>query len=113
MTFFAEPSDDVVVVLFRSEAGLRLPKSLVASVLTITVVVFVGVLEIKTGFIPMRFSERSKTVSRWNETDVTMTIYGWRKIKPQFEAIRNEKVEAGMMKEDDGMIALSLKHHLS
>ena len=89
-----------------SEAGLRLPKSLVASVLTIAAVVFVGVLEIKTGFIPMRFSEKSKTVSRWNETDVTMTIYGWRKIKPQFEAIRNEKVEAGMMKEDDGMIAL-------
>ncbi|MGN0033548.1 MAG: ArnT family glycosyltransferase [Candidatus Limimorpha sp.] len=85
---------------------LRLPKSLVASVSLLLLVLVLGTLEIKTGFIPMRFSEKSRTVSRWNETDVTMTMYGWRKIKPQFEDIRNEKIEAGLMKEEDGMIAL-------
>lgn len=83
-----------------------LPKSIVTSLTLLATFILIGVTEIKTGFIPLRFSEKSRTIQRWNEGDFTATIYGWRKIKPEFEKIRQEKIEQGLMKETDGMINL-------
>ncbi len=83
------------------------PKSIVAALSFLVFILIFGVVEIKTGFIPLNFSERSKTVQRYGEGDFTLDMYGWRKIKPEFQEIRNEKIESGEMSENDGMIALN------
>lgn len=83
-----------------------IPKSVKAAVYVMLFVIVFGTIEIKTGFIPLNFSERSKTVQRYGEGDFTLDMYGWRDIKPEFEVIRDELIEKGEMKETDGMIAL-------
>lgn len=83
-----------------------IPKSIIASLSVLVFVLIFGVTEIKTGFIPLNFSERSKTIQRYGEGDFTLDMYGWRKIKPEFQVIRDELIEEGKMEKDDGMIAL-------
>ena len=85
---------------------LFIPKSVIASLSVLIFVLFFGVVEIKTGFVPLNFSERSKTVQRYGEGDFTLDMYGWRMIKPEFEDIREEMIDGGIMKESDGMVAL-------
>ena len=85
---------------------LIIPKSIIASLSVLLFVLILGVTEIKTGFIPLNFSERSKTIQRYGEGDFTLDMYGWRKIKPEFQEIREEAVSKGEMKESDGMVAL-------
>lgn len=86
--------------------NIKLPKSITASLIVLFVILFAGVTEIKTGIIPLRFTEKSRTIQRWNEGDFTTTIYGWRQIKPKFEKIRQDKISQGLMKETDGMVNL-------
>ena len=83
-----------------------IPKSIAASMCVMIVVLVLGVVEIKTGVVPLRFTEKSCSLQRWNEGDFTTTMYGWRKIKPEFEKIRQDKVNQGLMKETDGMVNL-------
>ena len=85
---------------------ITIPKSIIASLSVLLFALIFGIIEIKTGVIPLNFSERSKTVQRYGEGDFTLDMYGWRKIKPEFEKIRNDVIEKGEMKETDGMIAL-------
>ena len=89
------------------DGQLQMPKSIVASLIVMGFVLIVGVAEIKTGFIPLNFSERSKTLQRYGEGDFTLDMYGWRKIKPEFQSVREEMIEKGEMSESDGMIALN------
>ena len=103
----------VVVAAYLSDkyevknGQLLLPKSILASLIVMGFVLIVGVTEIKTGFIPLNFSERSKTLQRYGEGDFTLDMYGWRKIRPEFQSIREEMIEKGEMSESDGMIALN------
>lgn len=85
---------------------LLVPKSILASLSLLIFILIFGTVEIKTGFIPLNFSEKSKTIQRYGEGDFTLDMYGWRKIRPEFQEIRNEAVAKGEMHEDDGMIAL-------
>ena len=86
---------------------LTIPKSIIASLLVLIFILVFGVVEIKTGLIPLNFSERSKTVQRYGEGDFTLDMYGWRKINPEFQEIREDAIAEGKMKEDDGMLALN------
>lgn len=86
--------------------GFVVPKSIITALSVLAFTLILGVVEIKTGFIPLNFSERSKTVQRYGEGDFTLDMYGWRMIKPEFEQIRNEMIERDVMKETDGMVAL-------
>ena len=88
------------------DGRLQMPKSILASLVVMLFVLILGVTEIKTGFIPLNFSERSKTVQRYGEGNFTLDMYGWRKIRPEFQSVRNEMIEKGEMSEDDGMVAL-------
>ena len=103
----------VVVAAYLSDkyeakdGRLLMPKSILASLIVMAFVLILGVTEIKTGFIPLNFSERSKTVQRYGEGDFTLDMYGWRKIRPEFQSIREEMIEKGEMAESDGMIALN------
>ena len=89
-----------------SEDGIKLPKPIIATLSLFVFVLVFGTLEIKTGFIPLRFGERANSVQYYGESDFTTTIYGWRSIKDDFQKIRAEKIAEGEMKESDGMIGL-------
>lgn len=89
-----------------TSSEIKLPKSIIATDSLLVFVLIFGVLEIKTGFIPLRFGERANSVRYYGEGDFTTTIYGWRSIKDDFQAIRQEKIDEGMMKETDGMVGL-------
>ena len=85
---------------------VKLPKPIIATVSLLVIVLFFGVLEIKTGVVPLRFGERANSTRYYGEGDFTTTIYGWRSIKDDFQKIREEKIAEGMMKELDGMVGL-------
>ena len=87
-------------------SGIKLPKPIIATISLLAFVLIFGVLEIKTGFIPLRFGERANSVRYYGEGDFTTTIYGWRSIKDDFQKIRQEKIDDGTMKESDGMVGL-------
>ena len=89
-----------------SDGTTRLPKPIIATVSLLVLVLVFGTLEIKTGFIPLRFGERANSVQHYGESDFTTTIYGWRSIKDDFQKIREEKIADGEMKESDGMVGL-------
>ena len=88
------------------EGEVKLPKSIIATMSLLVFALIFGVLEIKTGIVPLRFGERANSVRYYGEGDFTTTIYGWRSIKDDFQKIREEKIEEGEMKESDGMIGL-------
>ena len=85
---------------------LVIPKSVIVSISVLIFVLIFGVAEIKTGFIPLNFTEKSKTVQRYGEGDFTLSMYGWRMLKSEFEDVREKEIEEGVMKDTDGMIAL-------
>ena len=89
-----------------SDGSIRLPKPITAPVSLLVLVLVFGTLEIKTGFIPLRFGERANSVQHYGESDFTTTIYGWRSIKDDFQKIREAKIAEGEMKESDGMVGL-------
>ena len=86
--------------------NLRLPKPIIATVSLLAIVLVLGVVEVKTGIVSLRFGERANSTRYYGESDFTTTIYGWRSIKDDFQKIRQEKIEEGEMKESDGMIGL-------
>ena len=88
------------------DGKVKLPKSIIATLSLLVFVLVFGTLEIKTGFIPLRFGERANSVQYYGETDFTTTVYGWRSIKDEFQKIREEKIEHGQMKESDGIVGL-------
>ena len=88
------------------ENKIKIPNPIIASMSLLVVVLFLGVLEIKTGIVPLRFGERANSVQYYGEGDFTTTIYGWRSIKDDFQKIREDKISEGQMKESDGMIGL-------
>ena len=89
-----------------TDGEARLPKSIIATVSLLAIVLVFGVVEIKTGVVPLRFGERANSTRYYGEGDFTTTIYGWRSIKDDFQKIREEKITEGEMKETDGMVGL-------
>ena len=88
------------------EEKIKLPKQIIATLSLLILVLVFGVLEIKTGMIPLRFGERANSVQHYGESDFTTTIYGWRQIKDDFQAIREKKIAEGEMQKTDGMVGL-------
>ncbi len=88
------------------EDKIKLPKPIIATLSLLVLVLIFGVLEIKTGIVPLRFGERANSTRYYGEGDFTTTIYGWRSIKDDFQKIREDKISEGQMKESDGMIGL-------
>ena len=85
---------------------VKMPKVIIASLSVLVFVLVFGVLEIKTGIVPLRFGERPNSVRYYGEGDFTTTIYGWRSIKDDFQEIREQKIAEGQMKETDGIVGL-------
>ena len=83
-----------------------IPKSIIVSLALLFSVLTIGVVEIKTGFVPLRFTEKSKSVQRFGEGDFTLDMYGRKSIMPEFQQIRSDAVKEGKMDESDAMIAM-------
>jgi len=84
----------------------RLSRPVVITLSLLVLVLVLGVVEIKTGVVSLRFGERANSVRYYGEGDFTTTIYGWRSIKDDFQKIRQEKIDECEMKETDDMVGL-------
>jgi len=89
-----------------TEGKIKMPKSVITALSLLLFVLILGTVEIKTGFIPLNFSEKSRTIQYYGKDDLTAGIYGWRSIKDDFQEIRQKKIDEGLMKEGDGMVGL-------
>lgn len=67
----------------RRKPGRFLPYGIRASLLLLVIVLTFGVLQIKTGFIPLSDDNDDKT--RYGHNDVTLDMYGWNKMADDFK----------------------------
>jgi 4-amino-4-deoxy-L-arabinose transferase and related glycosyltransferases of PMT family len=81
----------------------KIPKAITSALLLLALVITVGSIEIKTGFIPL--ANQNAAPTELGKDDFTLDLYGWRQLKPKFEALREEKIKEGLMDKDDGIIA--------
>ena len=89
-------------VYLRDKHDERLPKSIIAALSVLAITLIVGVAEIKTGFIPLDKHTEPEMLGR---DDFTLDMYGWRQLGEKFADFRDEKINEGMMKEEDGIVA--------
>ena len=89
-------------VYLRDKHDERLPKSIIAALSVLAITLIVGVAEIKTGFIPLDKHTEPEMLGR---DDFTLDMYGWRQLGEKFADFREEKINEGVMKEEDGIVA--------
>ncbi len=80
----------------------KLPKSIIAALSVLVITLVIGVAEIKTGFIPLDKHNEPEMVGR---DDFTVDMYGWRQLGEKFADFRKQKIDEGIMKEEDGIVA--------
>ena len=80
----------------------QLPKSVMAALALLVVVLVIGVAEIKTGFIPLDKHTEPEQLGR---DDFTLDMYGWRQLGEKFADFREQKIAEGVMKSKDGIVA--------
>lgn len=84
------------------ENKIKIPFLIKASTILLAIILIIGCLEIKTGFIPM---PDNQPYHRLGKNDFTLDMYGWRNLKGDFAKVRNEKIVQGLMKETDGLVS--------
>jgi hypothetical protein len=89
-------------VYLRDKHDERLPKSIIAALSVLAITLIVGVAEIKTGFILLDKHTEPEMLGR---DDFTLDMYGWRQLGEKFADFREEKINEGVMKEEDGIVA--------
>ena len=80
----------------------RLPKSITAALSVLIVTLIIGVVEIKTGFIPL---DRHTEPEMLGRNDFTLDMYGWKQLENKFADFRQQKITEGVMDEKDGIVA--------
>lgn len=80
----------------------QLPKTIVAALVIMACTVVLGMAEIKTGFIPLDHHEAPEEIGK---DDFTNDMYGWRQLTPKFAAMREDKIAAGEISAEAGIIA--------
>ena len=85
-----------------SEGRFKLPKSIVAALSVMLVVVVFGSIEIQTGIIPL---DRHTEPEKLGRDDFTLDMYGWKQLEEKFAALREKKIAEGLMNEEDGIVA--------
>ena len=88
----------------RSEINHRvaIPKSIIAAMAVLLLVVGIGSAEIQTGFIPL---DHNTEAERLGQDDFTLDMYGWRQLGTKFADFREEKIDEGLMRKEDGIVA--------
>jgi hypothetical protein len=86
----------------RKKPMVWTPRSVMASIGLLMVVLTLGVTEIKTGLlIPTRYDD-ARTVG---SNDVTLDMYGWRQLATKFDSLVQANVTSGYMPADASMIS--------
>ncbi|MDR0970276.1 MAG: glycosyltransferase family 39 protein [Lentimicrobiaceae bacterium] len=83
------------------EGKIKIPIFICAALITLIITLIIGVVQIKTGFIPLDGKQEYHLLGK---NDFSLDMYGWRAVKPEFEKIRNKKIAQGLMKPTDGFI---------
>lgn len=86
----------------ETNGGKTFPKWITVSLAVTVLVVVIGSIEIKTGFVPL---DKHTEETELGKDDFTLDMYGWRQLAPKFAALRDAKIAEGAMKESDGIIA--------
>ncbi len=84
------------------EGLIAIPKGIVAALCVMLFVVVFGAAEIQTGFIPL---DRHTEPEMQGRNDFTLDMYGWRQLESKFSDLRQQKIDEGLMKEEDGIVA--------
>ncbi len=79
-----------------------LPKSIIAAMAVMAVTVVFGIVEIRTGVIPLDHHTEEEQLGR---DDFTLDMYGWRQLETKFAVLREAKIAEGVMDEADGIVA--------
>lgn len=85
-----------------SEKGFAMPRTIIAAVIIMAVTVVFGIVEIRTGIIPLDHHTEEETLGR---DDFTLDMYGWRQLETKFASLRETKIAEGLMHEEDGIVA--------
>ncbi len=96
-----------VLLILLSAAYLKdkhenLPKFIIATLSVLLITLVVGVVEIKTGFIPL---DKHTEPEQMGRDDFTVDMYGWRQLGEKFADFRARKIAEGVMNEEDGIVA--------
>lgn len=75
----------------------RLPRSIIAALCFISIIVGVGITQIKSGFINL---SNNDPVERLGFADFSLDMYGYRQLGDKFMQLRNEHVKDGIMTEN-------------
>lgn len=79
-----------------------LPKTIVAALTVMAFTVVFGIVEIRTGIIPLDHHTEEEQLGR---DDFTLDMYGWRQLETKFAVLREAKITEGVMGETDGIVA--------
>lgn len=77
-------------------------KPIIASLSVMAFIVLFGIVEIRTGFIPLDHHTEEEKLGR---DDFSLDMYGWHQLETKFAALREAKIQEGVMHEEDGIVA--------
>jgi len=94
------PAYNILILLVA--CWLNNKKPIIASLSIMAFVVVFGIVEIRTGIIPLDHHTEEEALGR---NDFTIDMYGWRQLGTKFADLREAKIAEGVMHEDDGIVA--------
>jgi hypothetical protein len=102
---WSAPAFNLLIVLsaiWLSTLDIKKTKGIIIAALSIlTLILVVGVAEIKTGFITL---DHHTEETELGKDDLTLDVYGWRQAYIGFKEIREQQIAEGKMKEEDAII---------
>ena len=94
------PAFNTLILL--SACWLSSKKPITVSLMVLAITVVFGIVEIRTGVIPLDHHTEEEQLGR---DDFTLDMYGWHQLEDKFADLRETKVAEGMMHEEDGIVA--------
>lgn len=81
---------------------VNFPKTIIAALSVLILILGIGYAEIQTGFIPLDRHTEAESMGR---NDFTLDMYGWRQLETKFAPMREATIAEGLMDEGDAIIA--------
>lgn len=99
------PAYNLLILLtacWMESLTVRKQRRLLTASIAFTLLILIGgVIEIKTGLIPLDHHTDPKELGK---DDFTLDLYGWRQLGPKFAEVRQREIAAGEMSEQDAII---------
>lgn len=101
------PAYNLLIILSAIMLGgkntKKTPKPVIASVSLLAIVLVFGIIEIKTGFIPL---DKHTEPEKLGRDDFTLDMFGWHKFGKEFEKVREKALNEGVITENSGIITV-------